>query len=121
MSVREVSVVVVLVFSIYFLCHCKHQNEMCISPTDGKNIKPHPSCKIMVTLSQFCQDPDKFIKNDLVITLLNGTHKLDTACDMKSISNTIFTGSGAVVKCSSLSNGTGFRFQDVSNLKIFIH
>ena len=108
------SVFELLLISICFVSHCKAQNEMCIIPNDGGNRKPSPSCKI--TLNQFCKDAGK-LKNDSVITLLKETYGLNNTCEIKYITNLTLIGSGAVVECSP-SKESGFRFLNVSNLKI---
>ena len=79
---------------------------MCIAPDDqsGRPLPKH--CDSAVTTNQ--------------LTVLEGTHTLNVACEFKEVTNLTLSGTnGSTISCSSYSNKTpGFKFYNVSHLEI---
>ena len=100
-----------VLFASYFLTSYSLQ-EVCIISNSNNN----SSCKI---LNDFC-DNLHGISDGGIVTFLTGTHRLNTTCEIKSIKDLILRGeigSRPVIACS-VDDNSGFRFLNVSNLKI---
>ena len=94
-------------------CFSVHQ-EVCIV-SDGGSTKP--SSRKMSTMNRFCQGG---ISDNAIITVLSGTHTMNTTCEVKNVKNVTLSGqqlgAKSVVRCTS--SNSGFRFLNVSTLKI---
>ena len=105
-------IVLVYLFSSCFLTGYSIQ-DICIA-SDGAS-KDFPLC---ITLNEFCNGPSS-TSNGVNVTLLNGTHWLNTTCNLEFIEGgLILRGEGGprpVVVCSP---DNGFKFLNVTNLKI---
>ena len=101
----------VFLFVSCFLTSCGLQE--CVVPDGGSKISP--SCK---TMNNFCKDASS-IPSNTAVTVLSGTYRLNTTCEMKNASNITLRGQNGkvvLIECSGEENG--FRFLNVSMLKI---
>ena len=107
-------VAIVLVFLIASCAlRCCSAEEVCIVPDGSSSQKFPSSCS---TLDQFCSD-NSTVLHHVIITFLNGTHSLNTTCEIKNVENVTLIGSDVVVQCSPHED-SGFKCFNVSMLKI---
>ena len=77
----KISTVLVFFFAGCFLISCRSQ-EVCIIP-DGGGQKLPSYCKKAISINRFCQDAGD-IRDNTVISVLSGTHRLNAACEVKT-------------------------------------
>ena len=90
--------------------------EVCVV-TDGSSSKPPPYCETTTSLNHFCQSASD-VPDHTTVTLLSGTHHLDTICQFNNVKNITLrseTWCNVSVQCNS-SVETGFLYLNVSNL-----
>ena len=98
---------------VFYIVLSSYSREVCIAPNG--NIVKHHSCKL--SLDEFCSAG---VPDDIVVTLLAGTHKLSTVCEMQDVSNVTFRGEdrfNVVIDCL-LDSETGFKFLNVFMMSI---
>ena len=89
---------------------------MCVVPDDASS-EPTPSCENTTSLNHFCQGASD-VPDHTIVTLLSGTHHLNTTCQFKNVENITVrgeTGSNVTVQCSP-EKESGFQYLNVSKL-----
>ena len=113
-SGMKISTVLVFISASCFLIGCRSQ-EVCIVPDSDKQELPS-YCEKNISLNKFCQDAGD-IRDNAVISVLNGTHRLSAPCEVKNTSNLILRGQNeprTTINCDD----SGFRFLNILSLMI---
>ena len=113
-SGMKISTVLVFISASCFLTGCRSQ-EVCIVPDSGKQELPS-YCEKNISLNKFCQDAGD-IRDNTVIIVLNGSHRLNTTCEVKNVSSLLLRGqneSKITINCDD----SGFRFLNILSLMI---
>ena len=90
--------------------------EVCVVPDGGSS----KSCKTVTSLNHFCKEDTRGLPDHTLVTLLSGTHHLNTICQFSNVGNITLrseTGSNVTIQCNGNENA-GFLFSNVSNLVV---
>ena len=87
--------------------------SVCIAPYDQSL---PPFCAVTTNFNQLCGNTEDYFNT--LITVLEGTHTLNVACEFKEITNLTLRGNtnGTTISCSSKESG--LRFLNVTHLEI---
>ena len=112
------ALLVLLLASYFRLCNSLVEKSICIGPSDQEGHQFPTLCAVTIDISEFCQDTTDL--SNAIVTVFEGIHSLNTACEFKHNTNLTFRGTNnsTTVSCSSSSNETGLRFLNVSHLEI---